>query len=211
MLRSAPFPSLDLHDLALHHAGFLRVNAWVRSTPGLHEAVVLFARYGVLLFGVLLVLAWWRARRDPADARVAAALWAPVGVVLAVGLNQPLGRLADAPRPSTVFPHALLLIPGSADSSFPSDHAVMAGAAAAGLLLVDRRLGLVASALAVLMAFSRVYVGAHFPVDVLAGLVVGVAVSLVGWLVLRPALVPAVRLLRRGPLRVLVSTDVRTV
>ena len=44
--------------------------------------------------------------------------------------------------------------------------AVMAGAVTVGVLLANRRLGLVTAALAVLMAVTRVYVGAHFPLDV---------------------------------------------
>ena len=46
-------------------------------------------------------------------------------------------------------------------------------AMAAGLFLVSWRLGAVASVFAVLMAFARVYVGVHFPQDVMAGLAVG--------------------------------------
>lgn len=44
----------------------------------------------------------------------------------------------------------------------PSNHATMAGAVPIGLLLVSRRLGVVTAAAAVLLAFSRGYVGAHF-------------------------------------------------
>ncbi len=55
------------------------------------------------------------------------------------------------------------------DFLLPSDHAVMAGAVAAGLLLAHRRLGALAAAAALLMAFARVYIGAHYPWDVLGG------------------------------------------
>jgi undecaprenyl-diphosphatase len=94
----------------------------------------------------------------------------------------------------------------STDFSFPSDHAVMAGSATAGLFLVNRRLGLVSLVLALLMAFTRVYVGAHFPGDVLAGLLLGAAVSLGGFLLLRPVLLRIVGGLTRTPLRPLVTS-----
>ena len=61
----------------------------------------------------------------------------------------------------------------------------MAGAVAAGLWLVDRRLGQVASGAAVVMAAARVYIAAHYPWDVLAGLAFGALVSVVGWWALR--------------------------
>ena len=64
----------------------------------------------------------------------------------------------------------LVLAHRSADFSFPSDHAVMAGAVAAGLWFVSRRLGIIAAIAAVVMAFARVYIAAHYPQDVAAGL-----------------------------------------
>lgn len=57
----------------------------------------------------------------------------------------------------------------------------MAGAAAAGVLLAHRKLGLVTAGLALLMAATRVYVGAHFPLDVVAGLAVGAALALTSY------------------------------
>ena len=63
------------------------------------------------------------------------------------------------------------------DFSSPSDHATVAGTVAVGLLLANRRWGIPAVVAAVVMAFTRAYVGAHYPSDVLAGLALGGAVS----------------------------------
>ena len=117
---------------------FLAVNQFAQSTPVLHTPMRLYAEYGVTLFAALLLVAWWWARRDRNPRSMAAALWAPAGVLLAIGLNQPLVNLAHEPRPYTVFPGALVLVAQSQDYSFPSDHAVMAGAVAAGVLLTHR-------------------------------------------------------------------------
>jgi undecaprenyl-diphosphatase len=186
---------------------FEHVNRFAESTPLLHAPLRLYAQYGVVLFGGLLLLSWWRARRDRDPRTVAAALWAPAGMLVAVGLNQPLVHHFHEVRPYTVFPHALVLVGRSHDFAFPSDHAVMAGAVAAGVLLADRRLGAVTVAAALLMAAARVYVGAHFPLDVVAGLFFGSAVAVVTFLVVRPLLVPVVRALTRTPLRPLLSTS----
>ena len=175
------------------------VNDIARATPWLHPAAWIYAQLGVVLFAGLLLAGVWVARRGPART-MAAALWAPLAVLLAVGLNQPLGRAVAAPRPYTVHPDLLVLVARSSDPSFPSDHAVMAGAVAAGLVLVHRRLGLVASLAAVVMAVARVYVGAHFPSDVVAGLALGAFVSAVGWTLLARPLTEAVGAVRRGPL-----------
>jgi undecaprenyl-diphosphatase len=122
-----------------------------------------------------------------------------VAVLLALAINQPVGRLVGEARPYTTHPQLLVLATRTTDFSFPSDHAVMAGAVAAGLLLVRRRLGLVAVAAALLMAFDRVYIAAHYPWDVLAGLVLGAGVSLLGWLVLAGPLTTLTGWLRRQP------------
>ena len=55
----------------------------------------------------------------------------------------------------------------------PSDHAVVAGAVIVGVLLYNWRLGLAATVAGLALAFDRVYVGAHYPGDVPAGLVLG--------------------------------------
>src|ERR1700712_4074275 len=159
---------------------FLTVNGFARSTPWLHDPLVVFAGYGLVLFAGLLIVGWWIAHRDGDPAGVAAAVWAPVGTLLAVAVNQPIAAWVSESRPYTALPGILVLATPTIDPAFPSDHAVMAGAVAAGLFLVNRRLGWVAAALAVLMVFSRVYIAAHYPLDVAVGLLLGAAVTLLG-------------------------------
>jgi membrane-associated phospholipid phosphatase len=176
----------------------LAVNSFARHTPWLHGAVLDFATYGVVLFALLL-LAGLVISRHRSSRLLAASGWAAVATVLAVALNQPLGRLVAEGRPYAAHPELLRLASRTSDFSFPSDHAVMAGAAAVALLLVSRRLGLIAVVLAVLMAFARVYIAAHYPWDVMAGLVLGAGVSALGWLVLRRPLTALTAWLRVQP------------
>jgi membrane-associated phospholipid phosphatase len=162
---------------------FTAVNGFARATPWLHGFLVGYATYGVVLFAVLLGWGWWSARQRGSG--MPAALWAPLGTLLAVAVNQPIVAAVAEPRPYTMLPHLLVLATPSADPSFPSDHATMAGAVAAGLLLVDRRLGAVAAVAAVLMGFARVYIAAHYPQDVLAGFAVGAVVTVLGYVLVR--------------------------
>ena len=154
---------------------FLWVNHLAQHTGWLHPVARDYAVDGVGLFAVLLLVGVWTARGTARD--LARALLAGGGVLLAVALNQPLVHAVDEQRPFRALPHVLLLVHASTDGSFPSDHATMAGATAAGLWFVHRRVAAVATVAALLMAFDRVYVGAHYPVDVLAGLVLGSAVA----------------------------------
>lgn len=190
----------------LQQAWFLAVNRFAEATPALHSPMLAYANDGVVLFAGLLLLAWWWARRDGDPETMAAALWAPVGALLALGLNQPLVNGVHEARPYTVPPHALILASHSPDFSFPSDHAVMAGAVTMGVLLTSRRLGVITATAAVLMAFARVYVGAHFPLDVAVGLVFGAGIVGLGWLAARPLLVRAVTALETTPVRPLLTS-----
>lgn len=174
------------------------VNSFARHTGGLHGVVLGYATYGLVLFAGLLLAGLW-LRRTGSNRALAAAAWACLATLLAVGLNQPLVSGFAEARPYTTHPGLLVLATRSADFSFPSDHAVMAGAAAAGLWLASRILGALATAAALAMAFARVYIAAHYPWDVAAGLVFGALVALVGWALLTVLLTAVTGWLRRQP------------
>lgn len=187
---------------------FGQLNDFARNTSWLHAPMQAYAGYGVVVFALLLLAGWWLARtRGPRT--MAAALWAGAGMLLAVGLNQPIVKSVHEARPYTVHPHILVLAHRSADYSFPSDHAVMAGAVAAGLWMVSQRLGVIAAVAALLMAFARVYIAAHYPHDVLFGLAMGAGIVLFGWLLLATLLTRLVERLARTPLRPLLIDDWR--
>lgn len=185
---------------------FQAVNDLARRTPWAHGVLLAYASYGVVLFAALLVAGWWTARRSGPQA-MASALWTGAATLLAVALNQPIVAVVGEARPYTTHPGILVLAHRSADLSFPSDHAVMAGAAAAGLWLVSRRLGAAATIAALLMAFARVYVGAHYPRDVIVGLALGAAVALGGWALLRRPLTALVVRGARTPMCPLLQTS----
>ncbi|MFE3001870.1 phosphatase PAP2 family protein [Nocardia sp. NPDC059246] len=183
---------------------FYDINDFARDTPWLHPIVSGYANYSVLLFAVLLLAGWWIARRDGDPAAIVAAVWAPLGMLTALMINQPIAAAVDETRPCNAL-HDIVILHCNTDAGFPSDHAVMAGAVAAGLWLVNRRLAVLAAVAAVVMTFARVYIAAHYPQDVLAGLALGAAVSLVGFYLARPLMARLLALLARTPLRILLT------
>lgn len=92
-------------------------------------------------------------------------------------------------RPFTTHPGVHEVIKHAPGQSFPSDHATAAFAIAlAALVFISRRWGLALLIVASLIAFARVYVGVHYPGDVLGSLAIallGVGVALAATPVLR--------------------------
>ncbi|MCW1957287.1 MAG: phosphatase PAP2 family protein [Mycobacterium sp.] len=186
-------------DTRIFHA----INDFARDTPWLQPIVAGYANYGTVLFALLMLAGWWMARSAVESGRMAAALWAPFGVLAALAINQPIADAVGEVRPCNAL-HDIVVLHCNTDPGFPSDHAVMAGAATIGLWLVHRRLGLVATLASAAMGFARIYVGAHYPQDVLAGYALGAVVSVAGYLLIRPALTRLIVVIARSPLHSLV-------
>ena len=109
-----------------------------------------------------------------------------VGVILAVSLaiealccNVILKPLVARIRPFDVNTAVQLLISPPTDFSFPSGHTGAAFAAASALFFSKNRLWIPSLVLAILIAFSRLYLYVHYPSDVLGGILLGI---LSGWL-----------------------------
>jgi undecaprenyl-diphosphatase len=189
----------------------LTINALARSTPWLQPLMAAYATEGgLVVFAGLMLAGWWLARRRTDLAAVAAALWTPVGMLLALAINQPITAMFAERRPYMLYPDLLILAQHSLAPGFPSDHAVLAGAVAATLFLVNRALGWWAALAALVMAFARIYIAAAFPVDVLTGLLLGAVVSLLGYLLVRRALVRLLGLADPTIFRPLITSAPRT-
>jgi membrane-associated phospholipid phosphatase len=127
--------------------------------------------------GPLLVGAGWCADLRNRRAVPLVALAATVSFALASWLNALIKALVGRSRPPHEMGlHAIVGVPGS--PSFPSGHAMSAFAVAAAIALLAPRLRWPVLALAALIGFSRVYLGVHFWLDVLAGAALGLAVAL---------------------------------
>ncbi|HEY4342693.1 MAG TPA: phosphatase PAP2 family protein [Steroidobacteraceae bacterium] len=139
------------------------------------------------LFGALFVTLLWGYWFKPGNVaqvretreHLITTLWAGIASIVvarALALELPF-RMRPRFEPALHF-----RLPASPDSSlllgwssFPSDHAVMYSALAAGLCFISWRLGLAAALYVVcFVCFPRAYLGYHYPTDLLVGVVVGV-------------------------------------
>jgi undecaprenyl-diphosphatase len=106
-----------------------------------------------------------------------------VGQLISYGLKQEI----DRERPSLVYPTPKPLVHTPHEGSFPSGHATTSFACATILSLHAPRAAPAFFLLAAAVAWSRVYVGVHYPLDVLGGAVLGVLVAIaLRWLLAVP-------------------------
>ncbi|AIA06045.1 phosphatase PAP2 family protein [Streptomyces noursei] len=201
---------------------YTSVTGFAQQMPHfLNVLVSYWTDLGLSVFALLMLVGWWRARarlggstrrrlahgegRHTPAVQMAMALAVPVIVVLAYVVNDVVKSFFHEQRPCQTL-HVVTVepCPGIGDWSFPSNHSVIAASAAIALLLLDRRLGAIAIPAALLMGASRVWVGAHYPHDVLVGLIVGTLVAAVLMPLARRA-APLVDRVRETPLRPLVA------
>ena len=119
---------------------------------------------------------WWKGRRELAFDLL-------VLLVVVIVVTEALKYAIDRPRPCDVLPGVKLLAPADCaaevDPAFPSGHASRIFAVAALLSLAFKWSVRVGSfAVAILTGMSRIYLGVHWPSDVLGGAVLGVALAL---------------------------------
>ncbi|MER6068909.1 phosphatase PAP2 family protein [Streptomyces sp. NPDC001817] len=178
---------------------FTSVTDFARDTHWLNAPIALTTNLGLGVFAVLMVIGWWRARRGD-DSAMAVALAAPVAVVAAFAVTEVVKKLVAEPRPCRALPHDFYVnsCPAPTDYAFPSGHTTTAAATAAALFLLDRRLAAIAAVCTVLEGFTRVYVGDHYPHDVLGAILIATPVALVASVVLRALIRPLVARLRTG-------------
>ncbi|MFV1959851.1 MAG: phosphatase PAP2 family protein, partial [Planctomycetota bacterium] len=141
----------------------------------------------------LVLLAFWRPHRA-----LRAFLTCLIGIGLAMLLAEILWATVDRPRPPHVYEHLLttpaemascadhpdaLVVrkPISNSPSFPSRHALTIGVFVTALWLASRRVGVLAILYGTVAAVGRVYGAKHWPSDVIAGVVFGVAIGWLTW------------------------------
>lgn len=151
------------------------------APPGVDRAVEFLGEYGLIaLLAVLTGWCWWRVARRSADApaAVAGVVWAGLAAVVALLLNIPIREFVQRPRPYDDHDGLDVMVHDQNTFSFVSDHATLTAALAVGLFLVSRKAGVIAILLALCEGFTRVYVGVHYPTDVIGGFALGAATAL---------------------------------
>ena len=145
--------------------------------PAFDQVMITITNYGIYVLVAATALLWWK-RDQRAEARHAC-LVAGLSFLASLALNQVLLLYLHRVRPYDAGVSHLLITPNP-DWSFPSDHATAVAAIIAGLWLKKLpRIAALFGAFAVLICFSRVYVGVHYVSDVVGGAAIGTLVAVV--------------------------------
>ncbi|HAL36675.1 MAG TPA: undecaprenyl-diphosphatase [Polaromonas sp.] len=160
----------------LNEALFLLINAQDRPNAVLLAIAKIFANQVIWLAPLAVIVGWLRG----SDRTRMLMLEATVSGLAGLLINQAIGMLWQHPRPfmvglgNTFIPHA-------PDSSFPSDHLTLLWGIAFSFLMHQRPrfAGVVLALLGLPMAWARIYLGVHFPLDMVgAALVAGLSAYL---------------------------------
>lgn len=163
---------------ALDISIFRFINDFAGRSRFLDAAGIFFAKYVVLFLALFLVFKWFQQRGE-ADYR--GMLLLSIGTfLLAEALAKALGMLYSHPQPFAVLPAVRQLIAKEVGNSFPSDHTVLVFSFMTLLFIhtktKSRYLYLL---VALLVGLARIFVGVHYPSDVLAGALLSVFVGIV--------------------------------
>ena len=163
---------------------FMLINAGAHPPPALLDSGLFCAEWLVPLTVALFVLLWVRLTHPE---RRTALITATAVMLIGLGVNQVLGALYFHPRPFMIgLGHQFL--PHPADNSFPSDHATFMWSLGFSLLALRRLRGwgvaLTLGGFAV--AWARIYVGVHFPLDMFGSFCVALGVALLARPLHRP-------------------------
>ncbi|MDH6144950.1 MULTISPECIES: phosphatase PAP2 family protein [Kitasatospora] len=180
---------------------FTAVTDFARSTRWLNTPIDLWTNAGLGVFAVLMLIGWWNARRRDTST-MTLALAAPVAVGFAFAVAEVAKKLVAEARPCYGLPHDYFVdaCPVPSDYAFPSGHSTTAFATVAALWALDRRLSVIAAAFAVFEGFTRVYLGDHYPHDVVGAAILAVPVAYLVSRILGRIALPLVARLRTGAL-----------
>jgi len=160
---------------------FKGINGLAGHSGAVDALMEMIATKGPYILLAIMALLWLLPRPTvPRGLERRLVIYAGVTAAIALGSNQILGHLWDRPRPFVAH-HVTLLIVGSHDSSFPSDHAALGFGLALPVLLGRRDWGLLLVVGALILSFARVYVGAHYPGDIAGSLIVAAITTAVVW------------------------------
>lgn len=154
---------------------FLYMNGLAGSGGVLDTLASFFANGAGIVLALVVVI--FIAYRERGLSLLKTNLIVFVPVIIAALYSEVLKLLFLSSRPAFILDNVNLLYEYGGADSFPSSHATIYAALAASVFFYNRKLGTLLFLAALLIGFSRIIVGVHWPIDVLVGFIIGTLVS----------------------------------
>lgn len=175
------------------------LNSATRASDSGQDAAEIFNTWAIITLVVVAGALWLLARPGGALRWKLATASAGVAALIGLAVNVALSNIWYDQRPFVEHPNqTVLLIKHARDNGFPSDHATVAFAVAFAVLAFSRPLGAFLVVAATAIALDRVFVGVHFPIDLAASVLVGLASAALVTTIGRPWVVRLVALVSRA-------------
>lgn len=182
----------------LNYTLFYALNATPASPDWLINAAIFIAKDVITLVPLLAVALWLWGPRGQVSAQRQLVIKVTMAMGVSLLLSWVMGHLFPHDRPF-VDGVGYHFLPHAPDDSFPSDHGTVAFTFALAFLLWHRVWsGMVLMGVALAIAWSRVYLGVHWPLDMLGGLLVGLSGCLTAQILWQIMGAPLHDLLQRG-------------
>ena len=154
------------HISSLNKSLFLSINNFVNSGFFINYINIFIALYSPFILAALLIIVYLSGKKSES-------LYAFYASITGLFINFIIGLFYFHPRPFAAgLGHQLIY--HANDSSFPSDHATLAFSIAFSFIILNKRksLGIICLISAFIISFARVYVGVHFPFDIVGSFIV---------------------------------------
>ena len=159
---------------------WIAANLWCPFLDTVMPVITMFGDGGIFWIAISVILLFTRKYRKVGLGMVFAL---SVGLLVCNIILKPgVARIRPYDFQMEYFTKEIALIAGGMhDFSFPSGHTIASFEACTVLMLGNRKFGIPATVLAILVAFSRLYLYLHYPTDVIASIILGTAFGLLGY------------------------------
>lgn len=148
---------------------FRAINNLGKQYSFLNSTMIFLAEYMVYFLG-LIIIAYWFTRSRKNKMMIIQAM---VAFVTAEIIGKLAGKFHLNYQPFAVLPDVNKLVDHAVDNSFPSDHTILFFSICFSFWLVRKKTGWLWLVLAFCVAISRIWVGVHYPFDVVTGALLG--------------------------------------
>lgn len=164
---------------ALDNTLVIAMNGYANSNAFLKIAVIFFAQYSAYALAAIAAYIAFHSRASLKKNVVAVTLATGAGLIARFAVKGIITYFYPYPRPFVALQsvHALIASVGENYQSFPSGHAIFFFAFASVINHFDKKWGMVFFVTAILMGIARVAAGVHYPSDIVAGAVLGIATA----------------------------------